>query len=167
MFSTQEYLVGQTFPDEIFVVDGKTGREHMEMAKVRVEAWMYQRFHYGFTEWYSNNYYPEDVGPMANFIQFAERRGDGEADDDGDGHHLVRYGIAILEVRWLRRRVAAHVLRVLAVRGTGVFGQPRIGRSSATGCGTSSISSFSPTKPKTLKTRGTPRETASSIVSAK
>jgi hypothetical protein len=72
LFSTQEYLVGQTFPDDVFEVDGKTGAEHMEMAKVRVEAWMYQRFHYGFTEWYSNNYYPEDVAPMANFIQFAD-----------------------------------------------------------------------------------------------
>jgi hypothetical protein len=72
LFSTEEYLVGQLFPDEVFDVDGKTGEEHRLMAKTRVEAWMAERFAYGFTEWYSNNYYPEDVGPMANFIQFAE-----------------------------------------------------------------------------------------------
>lgn len=72
LFSTEEYLIGQLFPDDVFAVDGKTGREHMAMAKTRVDAWMAQRFAYGFTEWYSNNYYPEDVGPMANFIQFAE-----------------------------------------------------------------------------------------------
>jgi hypothetical protein len=72
LFSTEEYLVGQTFPDEVFTVDGLTGAEHMEMAKVRINAWMEQRYLYGFTEWYSNNYYPEDIAPMANFIQFAE-----------------------------------------------------------------------------------------------
>jgi len=72
LFSVSEYLVGQTFPDEIFTVDGKTGAEHMEMAKVRINAWMEQRYLYGFTEWYSNNYYPEDIAPMSNFIQFAE-----------------------------------------------------------------------------------------------
>jgi hypothetical protein len=33
---------------------------------------MRQRFLYGFTEWYSNNYYPGDVAAMANFIQFSE-----------------------------------------------------------------------------------------------
>lgn len=72
LFSTEEYLVGQTFPDEIFAVDGKSGAEHQAMAKNRINAWMEQRFQYGFTEWYSNNYYPEDIAPMANFIQFAD-----------------------------------------------------------------------------------------------
>ncbi|MBU0935435.1 MAG: hypothetical protein KKI09_14530, partial [Spirochaetes bacterium] len=71
LFAVSEYLAGQTFPDEVFSVDGKTGTEHKAMARSRILAWMEQRFLYGFTEWYSNNYYPEDVGPMANFIQFA------------------------------------------------------------------------------------------------
>lgn len=71
LFAVEEYLVGQEFPDEIFTVDGKTGAKHMEMAADRIEAWMSQRFTYGFTEWYSNNYYPEDISPMANFIQFS------------------------------------------------------------------------------------------------
>jgi hypothetical protein len=71
LFAVEEYLVGQEFPDEIFSVDGKTGAEHMNMAATRIEAWMSQRYTYGFTEWYSNNYYPEDISPMANFIQFS------------------------------------------------------------------------------------------------
>jgi len=71
LFAVSEYLVGQTFPDEIFTVDGKTGLEHKAMAENRIKHWMSQRFTYGFTEWYSSNYYPEDVSPMANFIQFA------------------------------------------------------------------------------------------------
>ncbi|MDI6452666.1 hypothetical protein [Peloplasma aerotolerans] len=71
LFAVEEYLVGQAFPDDIFTVDGKTGLEHMEMAKNRINIWMEQRFLYGFTEWYSNNYYPEDISPMSNFIQYA------------------------------------------------------------------------------------------------
>ncbi len=72
LFAASEYLVGQAFPTEVFTVDGKTGSEHMVMAKERIEAWLYQRFTYGFTEWYSNNYYPEDIAPLSNLIQFAE-----------------------------------------------------------------------------------------------
>jgi hypothetical protein len=72
LFAVEEYLVGQTFPNEIFTVDGKTGLEHMEMAKNRINIWMEQRFTYGFTEWYSNNYYPEDISPMSNFIQYSD-----------------------------------------------------------------------------------------------
>ena len=70
MFSSTEYLVGCTWPEAIFA-DGKTGEQHVEMALERIKAWMSQRYYYGFSEYYSNNYYPEDIAPMANFIQFA------------------------------------------------------------------------------------------------
>jgi orotidine-5'-phosphate decarboxylase len=71
LFATTEYLAGCTWPDSVFS-DGKSGTEHTEMAKERIDAWMYQRYYYGFNEYYSNNYYPEDIAPMANFIQFAK-----------------------------------------------------------------------------------------------
>ena len=70
LFAVTEYLAGEEWPDAIFA-DGKNGFEHVEMAKERINAWMYQRYYYGFNEYYSNNYYPEDIAPMANFIQFA------------------------------------------------------------------------------------------------
>ena len=70
LFATTEYLAGCEWPDAIFA-DGKNGEEHVAMAKERIEAWMSQRYYYGFNEYYSNNYYPEDIAPMANFIQFA------------------------------------------------------------------------------------------------
>ena len=70
LFATTEYLAGCEWPDAIFA-DGKKGEEHVAMAKERIEAWMSQRYYYGFNEYYSNNYYPEDIAPMANFIQFA------------------------------------------------------------------------------------------------
>ena len=70
LFATTEYLAGCQWPDAIFA-DGKNGEEHVAMAKERIEAWMSQRYYHGFNEYYSNNYYPEDIAPMANFIQFA------------------------------------------------------------------------------------------------
>ena len=70
LFAVTEYLAGNEWPSETFA-DGNTGSEHVELAKERIEAWMYQRYYYGFNEYYSNNYYPEDIAPMANFIQFA------------------------------------------------------------------------------------------------
>ena len=70
LFATTEYLAGREWSDAKFA-DGKSGAEHVELAKERIEAWMYQRYYYGFNEYYSNNYYPEDIAPMANFIQFA------------------------------------------------------------------------------------------------
>ena len=70
LFATTEYLAGNEWPDTSFA-DGKSGKEHVALAKERIDAWMYQRYYYGFNEYYSNNYYPEDIAPMANFIQFA------------------------------------------------------------------------------------------------
>ena len=70
LFATTEYLAGAEWQDSVFA-DGKTGEEHVQMAKERIDAWTKQRYYYGFSEYYSNNYYPEDIAPMANFIQFA------------------------------------------------------------------------------------------------
>ena len=70
LFATTEYLAGMEWQNAIFA-DGKSGAEHADMARERIKAWTEQRFYYGFNEYYSNNYYPEDIAPMANFIQFA------------------------------------------------------------------------------------------------
>ena len=72
LFSSAEYLLGKLYPDEIFTNDGKTGTEHRDMGRVRVLSWLEQRWLYGFTEWYSNTYYVEDVAPLINLIDFAD-----------------------------------------------------------------------------------------------
>jgi len=72
LFSSAEYLLGKLYPDDIFTNDGKTGAEHMAMARARVVSWLEQRWLYGFTEWYSNTYYVEDVAPLINLIDFAD-----------------------------------------------------------------------------------------------
>ncbi len=71
LFAVSEYLAGQEWLGEIFTNDGKTGAEHMQKAKKRIDAWMKQRFDYGFSEYLSNNYLAEDIAPMANFIAYS------------------------------------------------------------------------------------------------
>ena len=90
LFAVTEYLAGCEWPDATFA-DGKCGSEHTAMAKERIEAWMYQRYYYGFNEYYSNNYYPEDMAPMANFIQFAKSE---------DSDMVARMKI-IMDVIWI------------------------------------------------------------------
>ena len=72
LFSGAEYLAGQTFPDAIFKNDGKSGKEHMEKAAKRIHDWMELRYNYGFSEWYSNVYYVEDLAAMSNFAEFTK-----------------------------------------------------------------------------------------------
>ncbi len=90
LFATTEYLAGAEWPDAVFA-DGKTGAQHIEMAKERIEAWMYQRYYYGFNEYYSNNYYPEDIAPMANFIQFAR----------GEDADMVQRMKIVMDIIWI------------------------------------------------------------------
>ena len=70
LFAVNEYLAGQEWPNEVFS-DGNDGKWHKEFAAERINYWMEQRYYYGFTEYYSNNYYIENIAPMSNFIQFA------------------------------------------------------------------------------------------------
>lgn len=74
LFAVSEYLAGQEWPQAVFVNDGRTGAAHMQKATERIDAWMQQRFAWGFTEYLSNNYLAEDLAPMANFIAYANDR---------------------------------------------------------------------------------------------
>lgn len=72
LFAASEYLAGKYYPEDVFSNDGKTGNQHMEIARERILIWLEQRWLYGFTEWYSSVYYVEDIAPIANLIEFAE-----------------------------------------------------------------------------------------------
>lgn len=72
LFAVAEYLAGQEWENDIFTNSGMTGKEHKEKAAQRINAWMQQRFAYGFSEYLSNNYLAEDLAPMANFIAYAK-----------------------------------------------------------------------------------------------
>ena len=71
LFASAEFLAGQKFPDAVFTLDGRTGREHMAYGRRRVLTWLEQRWRYGFSEWFSNVYYVEDVAPLCNLIDFS------------------------------------------------------------------------------------------------
>jgi hypothetical protein len=71
LFAASEYLAGRLMPEAVFIVDGKTGTEHAAMARARLLAWLSLRWRFGFSEWYSNTYYVEDIAPLANLADFA------------------------------------------------------------------------------------------------
>lgn len=72
LFATAEFLAGKLYPQELFRNDGLTGAEHQAKARLRILSWLEQRWNYGFTEYYSNVYYTEDIGPLSNLIDLTE-----------------------------------------------------------------------------------------------
>lgn len=69
IFHTCEYLAGQLFPETIFTNDGKSGQDHFDKAKIKIDHWLKDRFTYGMTEWHSNTYYEEDIAPLVLLIE--------------------------------------------------------------------------------------------------
>ena len=105
LFAVTEYLAGCEWPDATFA-DGKSGDAHVDMARERIKAWMYQRYYYGFNEYYSNNYYPEDIAPMANFIQFAKE----------EDSYMVSCMKIVMDVIWID--IATQSFKYVADDGT-------------------------------------------------
>ena len=105
LFAVTEYLAGCEWPDATFA-DGKSGEAHADMARGRIKAWMYQRYYYGFNEYYSNNYYPEDIAPMANFIQFAKE----------EDAYMVSCMKIVMDVIWID--IATQSFKYVADDGT-------------------------------------------------
>ena len=89
LFAVTEYLTGNEWPNVKFA-DNRTGASHVISAKERINAWMEQRYYYGFNEYYSNNYYIEDIGPMSNFIEFA-------SSEDSD---MVNRMMIVMDILW-------------------------------------------------------------------
>lgn len=72
VFAVSEYYAGVSYPDAIFSIDGKTGREHMEIATARMNNWFDQRARYGFSEFLSSNYLGVDIGALAMLRTYCE-----------------------------------------------------------------------------------------------
>ena len=70
MFSCNEYLAGQLFPDSIFQNSGMTGFQKMERARKRILQWLELRYKTGFSEWLSHIYYDEDLTALINLVDF-------------------------------------------------------------------------------------------------
>ncbi len=72
MFSVNEYLAGQYFPESGFPNSGMTGKEKKEKARGRILRWLELRFKTGFSEWLSHIYFDEDLTALINLIDFCD-----------------------------------------------------------------------------------------------
>ncbi len=70
MFSANEYLAGQLFPERVFSNSGMTGYEKMVAARKRLLTWLRLRYQTGFSEWLSHVYYDEDITALVNLVDF-------------------------------------------------------------------------------------------------
>ncbi|MEZ6184798.1 MAG: hypothetical protein R3F62_07295 [Planctomycetota bacterium] len=72
LFASSEYLAGQLYPQEVFGTSGFTGADRMQRARPRILRWLDHRLRFGYSEFYSPVYYPHDVAPLLNLIDFAQ-----------------------------------------------------------------------------------------------
>jgi hypothetical protein len=61
LYHAIELLAGEAFPTETFTNSGTTGAEHVAHARPLIVRWVTERARWGFSEWYSNVYYEEDL----------------------------------------------------------------------------------------------------------
>ncbi len=71
LYHAIEFLAGEEFPDATFTNDGRSGSQHVDHARPLIEKWVEQRARYGFSEWYSNVYYKEDLLATLALAEFA------------------------------------------------------------------------------------------------
>jgi len=95
IFLANEYIAGQTFPDEVFTNSGMTGKEHMAHAETELAKWFEWRARFGFSEWLSNVYWSEDMKGTLLLAEFA------------DDPKLARLGAMTLDMMFVE--LAGHV----------------------------------------------------------
>ena len=71
LFATAEYLAGATFSEDTFSNDRRTGAEHRDDGRRRLEEWLDLRFRFGFSEWLSPVYYEEDAAGLSLLVDHA------------------------------------------------------------------------------------------------
>jgi hypothetical protein len=71
LFASCEFLAGQRYPTHVFSNSGLTGDQHKAKARARILRWIDYRLRFGFSEWYSPVYYPHDMAPLFNLVDFA------------------------------------------------------------------------------------------------
>lgn len=66
-----EYLAGQLFPDKTFTNDGRSGRQHLTIARDRILRWIDWHARTGMAEWDAVIYYRMDIAALLNLADFA------------------------------------------------------------------------------------------------
>ncbi len=69
-----ETLAGEAFADDVFSVDGRTGREHADEARARAAGWLQRKLRGGFSEFDSNAYLAIDAYALTALIELASDR---------------------------------------------------------------------------------------------
>ncbi|WP_174566208.1 hypothetical protein [Nocardia pseudovaccinii] len=72
VWHTAETLVGELFPDELYVNTGWTGRAHAEHGGALAAEWMRRKLAGGFSEFDSNAYLAIDSLALVSWIEFAD-----------------------------------------------------------------------------------------------
>jgi hypothetical protein len=72
IFHIDEYLAGQTWLDERFPHDGKTGAEHKAHAETAIRRWLGWRMRFGFSEWKSLGYSDAILKILLTLREFTE-----------------------------------------------------------------------------------------------
>ncbi len=72
LYGALEYLVGQEWGSDVFSNSGLTGFDHKVRGHARLMDWFDQRYRFGFFEWYSGNYWNEDLGTLMQLVSFAK-----------------------------------------------------------------------------------------------
>lgn len=67
-----ELLAGETFPDAVFDVDGRTGSEHAAEARARAAGWLSRKLRGGFSEFDSNAYLAIDSYALCALIELGQ-----------------------------------------------------------------------------------------------
>lgn len=68
-FHVAQYLAGDAFEAEVFFNSGKTGAEHRQQARDRLERWFDATDRHGLAEWNSAAYYPIDLLGLLTLYQ--------------------------------------------------------------------------------------------------
>lgn len=72
LFNVSQYLAGILYPDEIFTVSGRTGREQRMIGKSRLFTWFRNFSLYHYAEWNSATYFPVDLIGLFSLYEAAE-----------------------------------------------------------------------------------------------
>lgn len=66
-----EHLAGQTYPDHIFTVEGRTGSEHAREGGDRAAGWIARKLRGGYSEFDSNAYLAIDTLALATLVEWS------------------------------------------------------------------------------------------------
>ncbi|GAB3603004.1 hypothetical protein [Microbacterium aureliae] len=66
-----ETLAGEAFADDVFTVDGRTGREHADEGRARAAGWLARKLEGGYSEFDSNAYLAIDSYALVALIELA------------------------------------------------------------------------------------------------